>query len=599
MRKSYIILEMAVICAVVSLCFAGCGSDDNDAKSTNTETVAETVSDDKVIEDDKADNKSPSVQDASKEDKDEPKGPSANECMKAYQAFLNGKIREGDTLGISDFAEELCDNFTREYGYMNVLPEAIRYSYIDCGNDGIPELAVAFDGVGTEYMKSNYITVFKLVDDKIKCIFNKSYGYRAFAMLNEYGYYTYGGSNGASSHSTSYSFIDSDGKVNFLYGIYDDFSAHSFYIPDNAEYVEVAREEGIADNIEIEQYYYSEYDDEQSYNKFLTTCDFIYYPVSGNFDRLEGDRLTEATKGGAYERFWESTGLKASTEEQVNRKLDVILEKAGVTDEIVNGAEAEWTDISEAMLEDILAWKSKFEIPVTSLTNIGWEYYYSMGEPKPTAKLSLKVISKESNSITDDDLWFDNVDMSKPDSFDFGDNDYRFKLYGEDAAGLKWYPYMMDIYDAVSDAKIYSLDFTDYYTPDSIAIGDEAYVEESIHWATIEDGILYVSTFHNTYASSAPHNGYITALDMNDNFKVLWRSEPLTCNSNNFVITDDAIICGYGFTAEDDYVYVLDKATGARVNSYKVKTSPEWFVIYNNVLFVRCYDTNYAFEIEK
>ena len=131
----------------------------------------------------------------------------------------------------------------------------------------------------------------------------------------------------------------------------------------------------------------------------------------------------------------------------------------------------------------------------------------------------------------------------------------------------------------------------------NIKEGDEFFVDENIHWVTFEDDILYVSIFHNTYAESAPHNGYIMALDMNDNFRVLWKTEPLTCNTDNFVVTDDAIICGYGFTKEDDFIYVLDKKTGIRTQSYKVKTGPDWFFVKDNELYVRCYDTDYVFNL--
>lgn len=30
----------------------------------------------------------------------------------------------------------------------------------------------------------------------------------------------------------------------------------------------------------------------------------------------------------------------------------------------------------------------------------------------------------------------------------------------------------------------------------------------------------------------------------------------------NFLVKGDVIFCGYGFTAEDDYLYQLDKNTG-------------------------------------
>lgn len=135
------------------------------------------------------------------------------------------------------------------------------------------------------------------------------------------------------------------------------------------------------------------------------------------------------------------------------------------------------------------------------------------------------------------------------------------------------------------------------YMADNVKEGDEFFADENIHWVVYKDDILYISIYHNTYAESAPHNGYIMAIDTKDDYKILWKTEPLTCNSDNFIVTDDAVICGYGFTKEDDFVYVLDRNTGERVQTYKVKTGPDWLHMDVDKLYVRCYDTDYVFEV--
>ena len=60
---------------------------------------------------------------------------------------------------------------------------------------------------------------------------------------------------------------------------------------------------------------------------------------------------------------------------------------------------------------------------------------------------------------------------------------------------------------------------------------------------------------------------------------------------------EDYIICGYGFTNEDDFVYVLDRNTGKKVGTYKVKTGPDYFYINGNKLYVRTYNTDYVYEL--
>ena len=75
-------------------------------------------------------------------------------------------------------------------------------------------------------------------------------------------------------------------------------------------------------------------------------------------------------------------------------------------------------------------------------------------------------------------------------------------------------------------------------------------------------GILYVETAHPTYAkSSYGRNAYVSAIDVKKR-KLLWRSPALVANAAHFVLLNDTIVSGYGFTAEPDYLYALDRATG-------------------------------------
>lgn len=232
------------------------------------------------------------------------------------------------------------------------------------------------------------------------------------------------------------------------------------------------------------------------------------------------------------------------------------------------------------------------------ITNPDWEYYYNGPESEKMVSISLKEVSKVSNNVSGFDRWCDEAGFNPPyDWYNFSDDYYNYRLYGEENNGVNWTQFILDINDINTGDLLYTLDFSDFHMPDVIKKGDEFYIDENIHWVTCSDGILYLSIYHNTYAESAPHNGYIMAIDPEDDFKVLWKTEPLTCNTDNFLVTDDALICGYGFTAEDDFVYVLDRQTGKRVQSLKVKTGPDWFNIKDGQLYVYCYDTNYVFDI--
>lgn len=125
----------------------------------------------------------------------------------------------------------------------------------------------------------------------------------------------------------------------------------------------------------------------------------------------------------------------------------------------------------------------------------------------------------------------------------------------------------------------------------------EGIVDQRIVWAAEKDNILYVANAHNTYAKSSLNlNAYITAIDLRTN-AIKWRSAPLVANAGTFEIVDDAIICGYGFTKEPDFLYVLDRATGDVAQKVPVRSGPECLIMKGKFLYVRCYDTDYVFKV--
>ncbi len=125
----------------------------------------------------------------------------------------------------------------------------------------------------------------------------------------------------------------------------------------------------------------------------------------------------------------------------------------------------------------------------------------------------------------------------------------------------------------------------------------EGLVTQRINWVAERDGVLYVANAHNTYAkSSLNQNAYITAIDLRTN-AIKWRSAPLVCNSSTFEIVDDAIICGYGFTNEPDFLYVLDRSTGDIAQKQFVKSGPTYIILKGKFLYVRCYNSDYAFKV--
>ena len=66
----------------------------------------------------------------------------------------------------------------------------------------------------------------------------------------------------------------------------------------------------------------------------------------------------------------------------------------------------------------------------------------------------------------------------------------------------------------------------------------------------------------------------------------------------NFVVEGDVLICGYGFTAEPDYLYQINRNTGEIIDRLLLKKMPDLIVEQDGKLYVHTYSYNYVIEIE-
>lgn len=147
------------------------------------------------------------------------------------------------------------------------------------------------------------------------------------------------------------------------------------------------------------------------------------------------------------------------------------------------------------------------------------------------------------------------------------------------------------VYGPVAEIYVYDLESRQYLYGAGYA-SDEWYLMGNC--AYVRDGILYTGNICRGYAM--PNSCYLFAYDL-ENDEMLWRSEDQTYNSMNFIIKDDVIICGYGFTAEDDYIYQLDMHMGKVISKTKVAKMPDLIVEQDGKLYVHTYSYDYVFEI--
>lgn len=241
--------------------------------------------------------------------------------------------------------------------------------------------------------------------------------------------------------------------------------------------------------------------------------------------------------------------------------------------------------------------------------------FYLAREPE-TAKehtLQLTQVYEKANAITDEEGWFaanqlealfykmvgswigeGDVPEGIPDTFEGYpltqagfDDSFLYCVYGE-----QYYSgYLLNLYIKETCAPVLSLDFSEYCWKES---SPSAY--QWIRWAKAEGNMLYVSLSHNTYSETAPDHAYLVAVDLTD-MSVLWKTEPLVSNARNFEIIGNEIVCGYGFTAEDDFLYQIDRDTGRILEQIPLKTMADYIIRKDDQLFVRTYNTNYVFQI--
>ncbi len=245
-------------------------------------------------------------------------------------------------------------------------------------------------------------------------------------------------------------------------------------------------------------------------------------------------------------------------------------------------------------------------------------FYQWASTSPPTAKL-IK-ISDTPNRITDVARWFQANDLQWPaveaDRLTRGDRGplpreipeqfagHRLiravtmpplflAIYGEDFSGGR---YVVG-FDSSRKVFPFAFDFQNYVVPPAYLPDDREFVNEWVQWAQVAGGVLYVSNFHRTYSkSSKGRNGYITAISLATS-DLLWRSPPLVANAANFTVTGNVLITGYGFTAEPDFLYLLNRMSGSIHQTVPLRSGPEYLVIKRDQVFVRTYNTDALFRL--
>lgn len=254
--------------------------------------------------------------------------------------------------------------------------------------------------------------------------------------------------------------------------------------------------------------------------------------------------------------------------------------------------EAEDTDIAdEAKQENDLIAESDTENPAPEEEEIAVEPKYitidlsgikeTHIEGEAVEPLKLQVISEEYNNIDWANDWYERENLSLP----MIGNEWNY--FYDDTYEYLWADDELYIFDRqISDSDTHCLYVLQYPTDQWYINGNNAY---------LKDGIFYGASVTNGYAE--PDSCFMFAYDLEQD-KLLWRSADQSYNSMNFVVKGDVILCGYGFTAEDDYLYQINRNTGEILDRLKLKKKPDLLVEQDGKLYVHTYSYDYVIDMQ-
>ncbi len=230
------------------------------------------------------------------------------------------------------------------------------------------------------------------------------------------------------------------------------------------------------------------------------------------------------------------------------------------------------------------------------VSNPGWSAWTSEGIETDAGTPSVELVEVDHTTYDwlNEDAWASEQGIELP-RLPYSDATYDYSCVNDaEEGGLS-----LTVYNHETSTLNGNYYFDEFINPPDQGTGMFAdFTEPEIKFAAVKDDILYVSIGHRTYASANPHTSYLIAIDTVSG-KTLWRSDDQVCGSSNFIIEGDSIICGYGFTDEPDYIYIINRLNGKTQKQIKVKSSPYFFIpMYENALYVLTYNTEYIYRID-
>ena len=235
--------------------------------------------------------------------------------------------------------------------------------------------------------------------------------------------------------------------------------------------------------------------------------------------------------------------------------------------------EADEEDVKENTSEEEIAVEPKY----ITIDLSGIKETHIDGEA--VEPLKLQIISEEYNNIDWANDWYERENLSLP----MIGNEWNH--FYDDTDEYLWADDELYIFDRqIPNSDTHCLYVLQYPT-------DKWYINGNNAW--LKDGIFYGASVTNGYAG--PDSCFMFAYDLEQD-KLLWRSADQSYNSMNFVVKGDVILCGYGFTSEEDYLYQINRNTGEILDRLELKKMPDLLVEQDGKLYVHTYSYDYVID---
>lgn len=227
--------------------------------------------------------------------------------------------------------DEIISTFSQDY-YMFEEPPAISYAYPDLGNDGIPEFAVCFTGMGI-YGPGDDSTLVYILKEKqgmLELCFCYETWARSDAAMNQLGYYVSGGSASATCHIIQSGYLDGEGVYHFICSTESEYDSANLSWEPGIGPAAVKLSERVGEG-------------EEPFS-ILTIC-FDEIKTEDDYYNAIRYRTFEPTGTERDNVYWEVFAEEGLTLYEYGEVKQMIKEKEmrlGVTDEIKAAAALEW-----------------------------------------------------------------------------------------------------------------------------------------------------------------------------------------------------------------------------------------------------------------